>query len=247
MKRLVYSLVTILVFIGILLLYISHAYAAGTTVVFTSNGTFTAPAGVFNVQVQGWAGGGGGGTGITNSSGGGGGAYSGLVSFPVIPGNTYTVIVGQGGAVGVSGGDTMFNSSTTLLAKGGVAANGRTLGTGGVAASGAGDITRSGGNGGNGFGAGTSGAGGGGGGTLRNGTNGAASTNIGIGGIVGGGNGGSFGGNGVSLGGGGGGTLTTPGTGAGASGEVDITYGKSSVVVIGNSRVTVMKGTVLIR
>ena len=66
---------------------------------FLSNGTFswTAPAGVTSVCVVCIGGGGGGGTSASYQAGGGGGtAYKN--NIPVTPGQSYTVVVGAGGA-----------------------------------------------------------------------------------------------------------------------------------------------------
>lgn len=100
--------------------------------VFTSSGTFTAPAGVTSICIV-CVGGGGGGmyydnTGSTNTfamSGGGGGALAWLNDYPVVPGNTYTVVVGQGGSFGAyssgstAGGDSYFVNINTIRARGG--------------------------------------------------------------------------------------------------------------------------------
>jgi hypothetical protein len=89
--------------------------------VFTSNGTFTVPAGVTQVSAVVIGGGGGGGNSGGNflgqSSGAGGGA-GGLSygTFSVTPGETLTVNVGSGGGVDSSGGSSsIVRSSTTLL------------------------------------------------------------------------------------------------------------------------------------
>lgn len=207
---------------------------------FTGSGTWTAPYWVTSVQVSAWAGGGNADT-IARGSGGGG-AYSGLNAFPVIPGNTYIVTVGQGAvaASGTAGGDSMFSASSTLLAQGGLGTVTITGANGGAAASGVGDVTHSGGRGANNS-TGQGGAGGGA-GTLNNGGNGvscASSCAGGTGGSVGGGNGGSGGGTAGNIKGGGAGIL------AGARGEVDITYPGLPVVII-KSPLTV-KGNLVIK
>jgi len=96
---------------------------APTSQSFTSSGTFSVPSGVSSVDVLVVAGGGGGGY-----EGGGGGA-GGLIyrpAFPVTPGGTVTVTIGDGGAgspgpagqggLGSNGQDSVFG---TLTAKGG--------------------------------------------------------------------------------------------------------------------------------
>lgn len=121
------------------------------------------------VTVQAWgAGGGSNGRGASGDGGvgGGGGAYSQLNFFVIQSGTSYTVTVGAGGSRGTalvsgggSGGDTWFDSTATLLAKGGFGGSG----PGGQASSGVGDIKTSGGTGGQGSGiSGDDGAGGGG-------------------------------------------------------------------------------------
>jgi hypothetical protein len=84
-----------------------------------------APAGVYSIQALAVGGGGGGGSSRNNSAttvsmgggGGGGGVIDGL--FPVVPGTTYTVTIGTGGAgangsaAGANGTDTTFGSLFT--------------------------------------------------------------------------------------------------------------------------------------
>lgn len=70
---------------------------------FNSDGYWTCPANVFNVWLNGFGGGGGGAGGNQPGGGGGGGgsiAVSGVVS--VVPGTTYSVVVGTGGTGGVT-------------------------------------------------------------------------------------------------------------------------------------------------
>jgi hypothetical protein len=93
---------------------------------FTASGSWTAPAGVFSIQALAVGGGGGGGaskstnsaTSETGGGGGGGGVVDGM--FPVVPGTTYTVTIGTGGAgantttaAGSNGTDTTFGSLFT--------------------------------------------------------------------------------------------------------------------------------------
>ena len=198
--------------------------------VFTTPGTtsWNAPQGVNSVTVKVWgAGGGGSGDPTTTLYGsGGGGAFSQTNNYAVIPGNSYTVVVGQGGAGGgagangSAGGQSYFDSPSGVLAVGGTGGAYNTSGgSGGAAASGVGDIRYSGGDGGSGalsFSAG-SGGGGGGAGPGGNGGNGGLALNGGGGGGTGGA--GGDGGTTFSYGGGGGGGGGSNGVG-GAGGVV---------------------------
>lgn len=114
------------------------------TETFTSSGTFTVPAGVTSITVEGYGGGGAGG-GSTSAGfififpfgrGGGGGGGGGFASsvLSVTPGQTISVNVGSGG-VGVSGnnggaGGNSFLSGFTsdFLAAGGSGGSGNTSG-----------------------------------------------------------------------------------------------------------------------
>ena len=86
-------------------------YAEPTTVEsFTTTGTttWTAPEGIYSVEYFVVGGGGGAGNGYDNAGGGGGGAGMVLNNrLNVIPGETYTIIVGAGGA---GGADTRTNN-----------------------------------------------------------------------------------------------------------------------------------------
>ena len=121
---------------------------------FTSSGTFAVPSGLTSItEVLVVAGGGGGGNAHSNpqgNQGGGGGGAGGLIfmaSYPVTPGGTITVTVGDGGANNTNGqastfgspGDPGLGQGGVLLAKeGGAGAgtfnNGNTGGSGGGAA-----------------------------------------------------------------------------------------------------------------
>jgi len=133
--------------------------------------TWTAPAGVTEVEYLVVAGGGGGGNGYDNGGGGGGGggmALSGTLS--VTPGNSYTITVGDGGAGGVgdpgvgfrsnangaTGSNSVFASITAL--GGGAGGGSRTGGSPGAAQVGSTTAPT----GGNGNGGGNAGDGGGG-------------------------------------------------------------------------------------
>jgi hypothetical protein len=100
---------------------------------FSSNGSFTVPAGVSTIYVSGCAGGGGGGAGggggsttYNGSGGAGGGAGEPTIRTPiaVTPGHVLSVVIGAGGAGGAgssgatggngtNGGDTTLTDSTT--------------------------------------------------------------------------------------------------------------------------------------
>lgn len=91
---------------------------------FTSSGTFSVPSGLTTVNVLVVGGGGAGGFGV--SQGGGGGGAGGLIyrpAFPVTPGGTVTVTVGEGASAPGSSGTTSANGQDsvfgTLTAKGG--------------------------------------------------------------------------------------------------------------------------------
>ena len=121
--------------------------------------TWTAPTGVYVVQVECWGGGGNGQHAASGNAGGGGG-YSKLNSFSVTPGNGYAVVVGA------IASQSYFVGVSTCLAKGGAnGVSGSTKAAGGDAASGVGDVKYSGGSGGLGYpgqpGNGGSGGGGG--------------------------------------------------------------------------------------
>ncbi len=87
---------------------------------FTASGSWVAPAGVYSIQALAVGGGGGGGASRSNSStlcymgggGGGGGVIDGI--FPVVPGTTYTVTIGTGGA-GANGSATGANGTNTTF------------------------------------------------------------------------------------------------------------------------------------
>ncbi|WP_284651351.1 LamG-like jellyroll fold domain-containing protein [Flavobacterium terrisoli] len=143
---------------------ISTKMLAITSQTFTSSGTFTVPAGVYQVTVEAWGGGGKGGDGLNVGKvggGGGGGAYA-LKSVAVVPGSTYTVNVGLGATNATNGGDSWFIDTSTFLAKGGTTAldNAVAGGAGGSVAGCIGDVTSRGGNGANGV-SGSYGGGGG--------------------------------------------------------------------------------------
>ncbi len=217
---------------------------SGQTQTFTSSGTFTVPPGVTSIVVECWGGGGGGGSSYTSPTnrraggGGGGGGYS-LSIVAVTPGNSYNIVVGNGGSGGVVGNGSAGGASTfnvvTVVANGGAGGLRGGNGAGGAGALvGTGDITYRGGNGGTGSNPAGSGGGGGGAGSTGTGGN-ALSTTAGTGTTLNGGNGGAGrttfsanGNNGSTYGGGGSGgySLANAGDrsgGAGAKGLVIIT------------------------
>jgi len=122
---------------GIFMNHMAIAELAGPTgqQEFTTAGTFswTAPEGVTRVSVVCVGGGAGGGIG---KPAGGGGGLGWKNRIRVIPGNTYTVVVGAGGTNlgqggspyqqrdGLDGGDSYFISPTTVKGGGGKAVNG---------------------------------------------------------------------------------------------------------------------------
>lgn len=98
---------------------------------YTSNGTWTAPAGVTTIWLSGTGGGGGGGTpgGAAGAGGGGGAECDVAVGLTVVPGTAYAVTIGSGGAAANAGTATSLGALRTLA--GGAAGNDG--GTGGAA------------------------------------------------------------------------------------------------------------------
>lgn len=275
MKKALKIIGTILLGLGVLLFLVpvSAVHASTTTVTFNTSGTWTAPVGVTSISVNAYGAGGGASASSAGGGGGfggGGGAYSGS-TLTVVPGTIYNLTVGIGGTGGVpfgaaatAGGDSMFESSSTILAKGGSGGILATSGTGGQASSGFGTTKFSGGNGAgdgsaDGCGLGNGPGGGGGGGAGTGGGGGAATAasgtcTAGTGGTgtaVGGGDGGrgSTGGATVAnaFGGGGGGPFGGGNTGYnGAAGEVDLTYTNpvaTTQVLVGSSGLAALNAT----
>jgi hypothetical protein len=196
-----------------------------TVETITASQTWVAPPGVTSTQIECEGAGGGGGRSSTTSrgGGGGGGAYAKKNTYTVVPGNSYTITVGPGGAGGVTGAqnggvgtDSSFVdvATTICLAKGGSGgaqggAGGGAAGAGGVTASSVGDVLTAG-------NPGVAGAGGAGAAPL--GGAGGAEGNPGTAGTAPGGGGG----------GGTGGSPVRPG-GAGARGVVVLTYTAAAV------------------
>lgn len=211
---------------------------------YTSNTTYTVPAGVRILYVQVWSAGGGGGAVSGNNGyagGGGGGSYT-ESYIEVATGENYTLVVGDGGFSASNGGfSSFYNNTFTLNITGGSAGQscaGACQGSGGNP----GNITLNGstsytgGTGGSGENPTGAGGGGGGAGTLGSGSSGTAgaATGGGAGGTQFGGNGGNGpaasgpGGNASTIGGGGAGALCTGCGGArvggnGSRGEIRIT------------------------
>jgi subtilisin family serine protease len=212
---------------------------------FTSAGTysFIVPRGINSVSVVAVGGGGGGANG--DGSGGGGGGLGYKNNITVVPGNSYTVVVGSGGT-NSSGGDSYFSSNT--IVKGGGGTGGTTFPSisGGTQAGGAGGnyVGDGGGNGGLGgslddwtvlqYAGGQGGAGGGAGGYSGNGGrggNGSSTSTLGTAATAGSGGGGGGGGAGAGI------YQTGNGTGAGAGGGGVGIFGQGSNGTAGTNNV----------
>lgn len=180
---------------------------------FTTVGTFTwvAPASVTSVSVVAVGGGAGARNGSPNYQNGGGGGLGYTNSITVVPGTSYTVEVGDGGAfasAGTVGDDSYFiDTSTVKGGGGGLPTGGSYTGDGGGTGGSAGNTSIHNTSGGAGGAGGYSGAGGS--GASANGNN---NGNAGSGG---GGGGGGAASNGFSAGGGGVGILGEGTSGAG--------------------------------
>jgi hypothetical protein len=140
-------------------------YGTGGTLVqsFTTAGTFTwtCPPGVTTVYVECWGAGGGGGRGNESvdagGTGGGGGEYGADSAYTVVPGITYTFIIGAGGqgghtgsTTGLDGGDTTFDTAgpgVTGNGGGGGSPGGSGGGSGGAGIGGGAPIANAGGKG----------------------------------------------------------------------------------------------------
>lgn len=215
------------------------------TQTFTSSGSWVCPSGVSSVTVECWGGGGAGGvaSGTASGAGGGAGGQYAIKLVTVSAGTSYTVTVGAvavavtTGGVVTNGNDSWFNTSGTVIAKGGAGgadATG-TTGAGGTGSTtgGIGDTVFAGGSGATGVSSTQSGGGGGGAGSTGTG-NSASGATAGAAKTLNGG----AGGNGVSTantqnsgnnyGGGGSGGLSTSATnrkgGDGAQGLVVLTW-----------------------
>jgi hypothetical protein len=157
----------------LLLFFLGNNMNAQTSIVFTSNATWTCPPGVTTIMVEAWGAGGAGRTGSGTKgytgAGGGGGAYAKLNSVTVIPGKPYTLTIG-----GISPRDTpgasstaTFETKTITAAGGGIGADSGTNSAGGIGgkeSDSSGNLIYPGGNGGNSYGYTTNSGGGSGGG-----------------------------------------------------------------------------------
>jgi len=83
---------------------------------FLSSGSFTVPGGVYSLEVLVVAGGGGGGSsgGLNVPGGGGGGGVIYVPAYAVTPGQVITATVGNGGARGASGQNSVFGTQTAI-------------------------------------------------------------------------------------------------------------------------------------
>jgi HYR domain len=212
---------------------------------FTSSGTLTVPPGVTSGTYKLWGAGGGSGltTGTAASGGGGGGGYTQVNRINLIPGSTFPVTIGAGGASGSDGGFTQIEGAIASGGKSGTTTGNGGFGGGQTAPL---NVVPGGANfpSGFSFNGGDGGAasspfelGGGGGGAsasaTANGNNGTtsstSSTTGGAGGATNGGNGGNAnanGNNGTPIGGGGGGRGSGASTvgGMGAGGQFDVVW-----------------------
>jgi hypothetical protein len=251
--------IKILAFTGALVFPLN--YILGQTQTFTTNGTFTVPAGVTSIIVECWGGGGAGGGTTTDTRYGGGGGAGGAYArrtLSVSPGNTFTVTVGGTAAgattAGINGNPSWFGTTGTVYAQGGAggaAPNNTTVAGGtGSSASSIGDVVFAGGNGADGN---TTRSGGGGGGAGSSGIGGNASgTTGGTGTTVDGGSGGggftteNNGAAGSVYGGGGSGAFVPDATnhtgGSGAAGLVRVSWSSVSIPFYSSGSYTVPAG-----
>ncbi|HKR06219.1 MAG TPA: immunoglobulin domain-containing protein [Bacteroidia bacterium] len=104
-----------------LLLILSGLGAAAQTQTFNSSGTYTVPAGVTSITVSAWGGGGAGGgvDGQTKAGGGGEGGSFVRGTITVVPGATYTVVVGNGGTGVILANGTAGQASSFSVSGGG--------------------------------------------------------------------------------------------------------------------------------
>ncbi len=207
----------------------------GNSVTLSMSSIFVVPPGVTNLKVELWGGGGGAGSGNSGSgarSGGGGGAYAKSI-LTVVPGATYSVIIGTGGVQGSNGTNSSFGTTLVVAAGGATPASTDVGGIGGTVAASTGAVRFSGGSGG--VRQSSNSAGGGGGGSATGAGNGGNGINgsAGLGGAGGsgqgngghGGNTGAVGLNGITPGGGGGGKGDSgANSGSGANGTATMAW-----------------------
>ena len=114
------------IIIGLIISSISFGQVTATYNTAGSN-TWICPAGVTSITVKCWGAGGGGGGSRASGSGGAGGGAGGYVEYSnlsVIPGVTYTVIVGTGGTAGTTGtGDVAGSGGSSSFANTGLTIN----------------------------------------------------------------------------------------------------------------------------
>lgn len=114
--------------------YLSTGTAIPTVQTFTSSGTYTAPAGLKYVVIEGVGGGGGGGSsgtsGVNAAGGGGGGYFRKLISSATL-GSSQTITIGAGGTAGSAGNNAGNGGGTTSFG----AISSATGGSGGSAGS----------------------------------------------------------------------------------------------------------------
>jgi hypothetical protein len=195
---------------------------------YTTPGTYswTAPEGVTSVSVVAVGGGGGGNRGTsTNAGGGGGGGLGWKYSIPVVPGQSYPVVVGAGGGRDTDT-DAGFNSTdggtSYFISSGTVAGLGGTRGQEGSGGAGGSYLGDGGGNGGRGGNSDGDDAGGGGGAGGYTGNGGQGGDPDGGGGNGSGGAGGGAGSADSGRGSGGGGGVGIDGAGASGLGSPDL-------------------------
>jgi hypothetical protein len=143
------NVIALLFLFAFSLFFLKQAPAQTTSVNLTSSGSYTVPAGVTKIKVEAWGGGGGTSRPANQNTrgGGGGGAYS-RSSFSVTPGASISYVVGAGGTTsGTNGGDSYWENTSTLLAKGGSGNTGTSTAAGGQASAGVGAVKYSGGTG----------------------------------------------------------------------------------------------------
>src|SRR5665647_2784324 len=107
----------------------------GQTQTFNTSGSFIVPTGVTSITVECWGGGGGGSNRGGAAGGGGGGAYTIGAFSGLTGGNSISITIGNGGAIGVAGNSSSaIYGTNTVTANGGLSVNNsRTGGTGGTA------------------------------------------------------------------------------------------------------------------